>query len=132
VIARHRISAAHAKAADRVVRRVVSDWSDEETNEPLLADHRNFHKVEQRTKDGQRIARMLWVSIFVSPKSAPVLTDEPLCLTTRCRFTRSFQLSLAGPKRTCRTRRPTPLVTQVRRRRYLVAFEGEADIAGHC
>jgi hypothetical protein len=28
----------------------VNDWSDEETDEPLLADHRNFYKVEQWTK----------------------------------------------------------------------------------
>jgi hypothetical protein len=38
----------------------VSDWSDEETREPLLADHRNFYKIEQWTKDGHRVARMLW------------------------------------------------------------------------
>ncbi len=25
----------------------MSDWSDEETDEPLLADHRNFYKVEK-------------------------------------------------------------------------------------
>ncbi len=24
----------------------MSDWSDEETNEPLFAENRNFHKVE--------------------------------------------------------------------------------------
>jgi hypothetical protein len=25
----------------------MNDWSDEETNEPLLADHRNYYKVEK-------------------------------------------------------------------------------------
>jgi hypothetical protein len=38
---------------------VMSDWSDEETNEPLLADHRNYFKVEKWTKAG-RIERMLY------------------------------------------------------------------------
>ncbi len=33
--------------AHRRARRVMSDWSDEETDEPLLADHRNFYKVEK-------------------------------------------------------------------------------------
>jgi hypothetical protein len=41
--ASHRTS----KAVDRVARRLVSDWSDEETDQPLIADHRNFYKVEQ-------------------------------------------------------------------------------------
>ena len=34
----------------------LSNWPDEETNEPLLADHRNFYKV----KDGARVERMLY------------------------------------------------------------------------
>ena len=36
----------------------TSNWSDEETNEPLIADHRNFFKVEKWTKDG-KVERML-------------------------------------------------------------------------
>jgi hypothetical protein len=40
----------------------VSDWSDEETDELLIADHRNFYKVEQWSRDGQRIERMLFAS----------------------------------------------------------------------
>ena len=32
---------------------------DEETNEPLIADHRNFYKVEKWTKDCARVERML-------------------------------------------------------------------------
>ena len=35
-------------------------WSDEETEEPLIADHRNFYKVEKWTKDGQRVVEMLF------------------------------------------------------------------------
>jgi hypothetical protein len=30
----------------------VSDWSDEETRDPLYADDRNFYKVEKWTRDG--------------------------------------------------------------------------------
>ena len=38
----------------------MSNWSDEETDEPLIADHRNFHKVEKWSRDGQRVERMLF------------------------------------------------------------------------
>jgi hypothetical protein len=34
--------------------------SDEETSEPLIADDRNFYKVEKWTKDGTKIDRMLY------------------------------------------------------------------------
>jgi hypothetical protein len=32
-----------------------NDWSDEETDDPLRADDRNFYKVEKWTKDGTKI-----------------------------------------------------------------------------
>ena len=35
------------------------DWSDEETDNPLLADARNFYKVEKWTRDGTRVDRLL-------------------------------------------------------------------------
>ena len=38
----------------------MSDWSDEDTDQPLLAGHRDFYKVEKWTRDGQRVARMLF------------------------------------------------------------------------
>jgi hypothetical protein len=38
----------------------VSGWSDEETRDPLYADDRNFYKVEQWTRDGMRIERLLY------------------------------------------------------------------------
>ena len=38
----------------------MSDWSDEETNDPLYADDRNFYKVELWTRDEQRVLRMLY------------------------------------------------------------------------
>jgi hypothetical protein len=33
--------------------------SAEETNDPLIADHRNFYKVEKWTKDGSKVDRLL-------------------------------------------------------------------------
>jgi hypothetical protein len=38
----------------------MSNWSDEETDEPLLADHRNYYKVEKWTKDDTKVERMLY------------------------------------------------------------------------
>jgi hypothetical protein len=37
-----------------------NDWSDEETDNPLLADDRNFYKVEKWTKDGTTVDRLLY------------------------------------------------------------------------
>jgi hypothetical protein len=36
----------------------MSKWSDEGTNEPLIADHRNFYKVEKWSRDGERSERI--------------------------------------------------------------------------
>jgi hypothetical protein len=38
---------------------MTSNRPDAETDEPLLADHRNYYKVEKWTKEG-RIERMLY------------------------------------------------------------------------
>jgi hypothetical protein len=38
----------------------MSDWSDEETHDPLYADDHNFYKVELWTKDEQRVLLMLY------------------------------------------------------------------------
>jgi hypothetical protein len=38
----------------------VPDWSDEQTDNPLRADDRNFYKVEKWSKDGMQIERMLY------------------------------------------------------------------------
>lgn len=37
-----------------------SDWSEEETDNPLLADDRNFYKLEKWTKDGTKVDRLLY------------------------------------------------------------------------
>jgi hypothetical protein len=31
------------------------DWSDEQTNDPLVADVRNFYKVEKWTRDNMKV-----------------------------------------------------------------------------
>ena len=38
----------------------MNDWSDEETDDLLYADDRNFYKVELWTMDEQRVLRMLY------------------------------------------------------------------------
>ena len=38
----------------------MSDWSDEETDDPTHADRRNFYKVEKWSRDGQRVVDMLF------------------------------------------------------------------------
>jgi hypothetical protein len=38
----------------------MNHWSDEETNDPLYADDRNFYKVEAWSRDGMRIDAMLY------------------------------------------------------------------------
>ena len=38
----------------------MSKSSDEETDEPLIADHRNFYKVEKWTKNGSKVDHMLY------------------------------------------------------------------------
>jgi hypothetical protein len=37
-----------------------TDWTEEETDNPLVADHRNFYKVENWTKDGVKVDRLLY------------------------------------------------------------------------
>ena len=41
-------------------KRAMSDRPDEDTNDPLIADHRNFYKVEKWTKDGSKVDHMLY------------------------------------------------------------------------
>jgi hypothetical protein len=38
----------------------VNDWSEQETDNPLLADERNYYKVEKWTRDGVKIERLLY------------------------------------------------------------------------
>jgi hypothetical protein len=38
----------------------MSNWSDEETDDPIHADRRNFYKVERWSKDGMRVVELLF------------------------------------------------------------------------
>ena len=38
----------------------MSDWSDEQTDDPLYADERNFYKVEAWSRDSDRIEALLY------------------------------------------------------------------------
>jgi hypothetical protein len=38
---------------------LMSNELDEETDEPLIANDRNYYKVEKWTKDGSKVERML-------------------------------------------------------------------------
>jgi hypothetical protein len=38
----------------------MTDWSDEETDDPVYADRRNFYKVEKWSRDGLRVELMLY------------------------------------------------------------------------
>ena len=38
----------------------MNDWSDEETDDPLYADRRNFYKVEKWSGDGLRVMLLLY------------------------------------------------------------------------
>jgi hypothetical protein len=38
----------------------MSDQPDEETDEPLIANDRNYFKVEKWTKDGSKVERLLY------------------------------------------------------------------------
>ena len=37
-----------------------TDWSDEETDNPRLADDRNFYKLEKWIKDGSKVDRLIY------------------------------------------------------------------------
>jgi hypothetical protein len=44
----------------RVLDKMNDDWSNEETNDPLVADVRNFYKVEKWTRDGMRVDSLFY------------------------------------------------------------------------
>ena len=39
---------------------MTGDWSDEETQDPLVADVGNFYKVEKWTRDGNKVDSLLY------------------------------------------------------------------------
>ncbi|MBO0718075.1 MAG: hypothetical protein J2P55_12160 [Rhizobiales bacterium] len=63
----------------------MSDWSIEETDNPLLADERNFFKVELWSRDGQRVERLLWAGN--APDRARAIFDAKVRHRPRGRYT---------------------------------------------
>jgi hypothetical protein len=55
----------------------MSNWSDEETDEPLIADHRNFSKVEKWSRDGQRVTELLFAGSSLDKAKRASLTAGP-------------------------------------------------------
>jgi hypothetical protein len=43
-----------------IVQHTMSDRSDKETNDPLVADLRNFYKVEKWTRDGTKVDTLFY------------------------------------------------------------------------
>ena len=43
----------------------MSNWSDEETDDPIHADRRNFYKLEQWSKDGMRVLDLVFAGASV-------------------------------------------------------------------
>ena len=39
---------------------MTDDWSEEETEDPLQPDERNFYKVEEWTRDAAKVDRLLY------------------------------------------------------------------------
>jgi hypothetical protein len=63
----------------------MGDWSIEETGDPVVADDRNFFKVELWTRDGRRVERMLWAGNV--PARARAIFDAEVRRRPRGRYT---------------------------------------------
>ena len=61
----------------------MNDWSNEETNNPLLADDRNVYKVEKWTKDGAKIERMLYAGNDLERQWPPTTERERKSMVRR-------------------------------------------------
>ena len=48
----------------------MTDWSDEETDDPLYANRRNFYKVEKWSRDGLRVELLFYAGNNID-KGAP-------------------------------------------------------------
>jgi hypothetical protein len=52
----------------------MSDWSAEETDDPIHADRRNLYKVEKWSRHGQRITQLLFAGSSLD-KARAIFTD---------------------------------------------------------
>jgi hypothetical protein len=64
---------------------VMNDWSDEETDDPIHADRRNFYKVEKWSRDGQQVAELLFAGSSLD--KARRIFDRMTKLRPRIRLT---------------------------------------------
>ena len=55
----------------------MGNWSDEETDEPLIADHRNFYKVEKWSRDGERVTELLFAGQQPGQRQARLCRWQP-------------------------------------------------------
>ena len=62
-----------------------NDWSDEETDNPLRADDRNFYKVEKWSKDGLHVEAMIYAGNNLD--KARTLFADAIKLRPRIRLT---------------------------------------------
>ncbi len=51
-------------------------WSDEETDDPVYADRRNFYKVEKWSRDGLRVELMLYAGNNLRQGAARFRADD--------------------------------------------------------
>ena len=56
----------------------MNDWSDEETDDPLLADDRNFYKVEEWTRDGMKVGPAIILAKHRKFLPMPLITGRGL------------------------------------------------------
>jgi hypothetical protein len=66
---------------------VSTHRSEEETHDPLIADHRNFYKVEKWTKDGSKVDHMLYAGNNLDMDKAREVFAEAIYHRPRIRLT---------------------------------------------
>jgi hypothetical protein len=65
---------------------------DEETNDPLVADVRNFYKVEKWTRDGMKVDSLLYAAIILARRARySMVTHRPRIRLTIRQKTRVLQ-----------------------------------------
>jgi hypothetical protein len=65
---------------------MTGGWSDEETDERLIADHRDFYKVEKWSRDGERVVEL----VFAGSKNTREFY-QALCLIAENRWCEACQ-----------------------------------------
>jgi hypothetical protein len=78
--------------------------SEGETSDPLIADHRNFYKVDKWTKDGSKVDHMLYAGSSLD-KAREVFAEAVKHRPRRRRINnRQFLESVAAPEAPIRCR----------------------------